>query len=336
MLRPIRRRCCVAQNRCAAPTATPCHRRRLRAHVPRHRHDRPAARRRSTTRSPRRRRPGEAIEVAPRHPLAADAAAVRARPHQPVAARRRRRRRRWSTAATATPRRARCGSGISRRRSRGRPLARIIATHCHPDHVGNAAWLAARFGCPVAMTAGRIPDRARDRRRARRLRRRRRRVELFRAARHGRRAPRGAATRAATSTGAACRSCRQSFDAAARRRPRRAGGDDVARRSRATAIRPSTRRSTRRELGVLISGDMLLPRISTNVSVWPAEPDGDPLGALPRFARRVRRAAAPTRWCCRRTGCRSAASPLRVAQLRAHHAARLAELAAAVAAAPRR
>ncbi len=30
--------------------------------------------------------------------------------------------------------------------------------------------------------------------------------------------------------------------------------------------------------GVLISGDMLLPKISTNVSVWPSDPDGDPLG----------------------------------------------------------
>ena len=38
---------------------------------------------------------------------------------------------------------------------------------------------------------------------------------------------------------------------------------------------------------MLISGDMLLPRISTNVSVWPVEPDGDPLRALPRFARRA-------------------------------------------------
>jgi glyoxylase-like metal-dependent hydrolase (beta-lactamase superfamily II) len=28
---------------------------------------------------------------------------------------------------------------------------------------------------------------------------------------------------------------------------------------------------------VLISGDMLLPKISTNVSVWPTEPVGDPL-----------------------------------------------------------
>ncbi|MFN7086068.1 MAG: MBL fold metallo-hydrolase [Burkholderiales bacterium] len=31
-------------------------------------------------------------------------------------------------------------------------------------------------------------------------------------------------------------------------------------------------------LGVLISGDMLLPRISTNVSVWPMAPEDDPLG----------------------------------------------------------
>jgi glyoxylase-like metal-dependent hydrolase (beta-lactamase superfamily II) len=33
-----------------------------------------------------------------------------------------------------------------------------------------------------------------------------------------------------------------------------------------------------KELGVLISGDMLLPRISTNVSVFDVDPDADPLG----------------------------------------------------------
>ena len=38
----------------------------------------------------------------------------------------------------------------------------------------------------------------------------------------------------------------------------------------AAALHSSARR-------VLISGDMLLPRISTNVSFWPAEPEGDPL-----------------------------------------------------------
>ena len=33
-----------------------------------------------------------------------------------------------------------------------------------------------------------------------------------------------------------------------------------------------------RDLGVLISGDQVLPRISSNVSVYPTEPDADPLG----------------------------------------------------------
>jgi len=41
-------------------------------------------------------------------------------------------------------------------------------------------------------------------------------------------------------------------------------------------------------LGLFIAGDMLLPRISTNVSVWPAEPEADPVGdfldSLTRYA----------------------------------------------------
>lgn len=50
----------------------------------------------------------------------------------------------------------------------GRPLHRIVVTHHHPDHVGLAGWLSARFGIPVAMTAGefavagRYADPARD------------------------------------------------------------------------------------------------------------------------------------------------------------------------------
>src|SRR5438105_1506374 len=31
------------------------------------------------------------------------------------------------------------------------PITRVIATHYHPDHLGNAAWLCQRFGCTVAM-----------------------------------------------------------------------------------------------------------------------------------------------------------------------------------------
>jgi glyoxylase-like metal-dependent hydrolase (beta-lactamase superfamily II) len=29
---------------------------------------------------------------------------------------------------------------------RGRPITRVLATHCHPDHIGLAGWLCARFG----------------------------------------------------------------------------------------------------------------------------------------------------------------------------------------------
>jgi len=36
---------------------------------------------------------------------------------------------------------------------RGRPLRRIVCTHHHPDHAGLAAWLAERHGAQVLMTA---------------------------------------------------------------------------------------------------------------------------------------------------------------------------------------
>ena len=89
--------------------------------------------------------PGQAIEVAPGGALAAHAAALRARSHQPVAAGR-----------PAGPTLVDCGFGDAATRAlwerhfattlRGQRIRRIVATHCHPDHVGNAAWLSARFG----------------------------------------------------------------------------------------------------------------------------------------------------------------------------------------------
>ena len=81
--------------------------------------------------------------------------------------------------------------------------------------------------------------------------------------------------------------------------------------------------------GVLISGDMLLPRISTNVAVWPAEPLADPVArflaslaafeALPESTLVLPSHGLPFR-----------GSAARVAQLRQHHRARLVELVDAV------
>lgn len=36
----------------------------------------------------------------------------------------------------------------------GLPITRVIATHCHPDHVGLSDWLCARWNAPLWMTTG--------------------------------------------------------------------------------------------------------------------------------------------------------------------------------------
>ena len=36
----------------------------------------------------------------------------------------------------------------------GLPIVRVICTHTHPDHLGNAAWLTGRFDAPLWMTLG--------------------------------------------------------------------------------------------------------------------------------------------------------------------------------------
>jgi glyoxylase-like metal-dependent hydrolase (beta-lactamase superfamily II) len=82
------------------------------------------------------------------------------------------------------------------------------------------------------------------------------------------------------------------------------------------------------ELDVLISGDMVLPKISTNVSVWASEPNGDPLGlfldSVERYAQlpdstRVLPSHGPVFHGLRE----------RAAQLHRHHEQRLAALLAA-------
>ncbi|WP_434660822.1 MBL fold metallo-hydrolase [Paraburkholderia sp. A3BS-1L] len=87
-------------------------------------------------------------------------------------------------------------------------------------------------------------------------------------------------------------------------------------------------------LGVLISGDMVLPRISTNVSVFDMEPEGNPLGlyleslgryeAMPEDTLVLPSHGKPFR------GVRT-----RIGQLRAHHDARLAEVMEACAHTPK-
>jgi glyoxylase-like metal-dependent hydrolase (beta-lactamase superfamily II) len=81
---------------------------------------------------------------------------------------------------------------------------------------------------------------------------------------------------------------------------------------------------------LLISGDMLLPRISTNVAVGPADAEGDPLARFLASLAPFEGLAADT-LVLPSHGLPFRGAAVRVGALRAHHTARLAELEQALA-----
>lgn len=213
---------------------------------------------------------------------------------------------------------------------RGRPLQRVIATHYHPDHAGNAAWLAARWNCPVAMTEAEYltahavaEERAGYGTEAT--------CALFRC--HGLAQADVAALAARGNT------YRRAVPELPLGHERLLGDDEVDIARRRWRVLPGQGHSPEHaalycaELGVLVSGDMLLPTISTNVSVWPSDPDGDPLHRFLASLERFERLPADT-LVLPSHGLPFVGIPSRVEALRAHHAARLADVEAAAARAP--
>ena len=155
------------------------------------------------------------------------------------------------------------------------PVKRLIVTHFHPDHLGLAAWLMEQTGAPLWMTSGEfltahVVWNEIGGHGARYM------VEQFR--QHGLDAER-LAKFAQRGSG-----YRKAVPSLPEYYHRLKAGDAVAVDGQKWQIiighghAPEHMALYCAELGVLISGDMLLPRISTNVSVFAATPDADALG----------------------------------------------------------
>jgi glyoxylase-like metal-dependent hydrolase (beta-lactamase superfamily II) len=157
----------------------------------------------------------------------------------------------------------------------GARITRVFCTHMHPDHVGMAGWLTRKFQCRLWMT----------------------RLEYLTCrtlvADTGREAPQDAID--------FYRQMGWNEEALDIYRTRFGGyskymhtlPDSFRRLSDGETVRigahswrvivgrghsPEHACLVSDDLGVLVSGDQVLPRISSNVSVFPTEPDADPLG----------------------------------------------------------
>ncbi|HRE44384.1 MAG TPA: MBL fold metallo-hydrolase, partial [Terricaulis sp.] len=156
----------------------------------------------------------------------------------------------------------------------GKPVTRVICTHMHPDHIGLAGWICRKYGAQLWMSrleyvTGRmlVADTGRQ------------------APEEGVRFYRGAGWEEADIERYKKRF--GGFGQAVSRVPeayhRLNDGDVIEIGARPWRIITGNGHSPdhvclwQEELKLFISGDQVLPRISSNVSVFPTEPEADPL-----------------------------------------------------------
>ena len=203
-----------------------------------------------------------------------------------------------------------------------RRISRIIVTHFHPDHLGLGAWLQKRDQAPLLMTQGeytfaQLVQAQVDGYSVSAM------LQLFR--RHGLDDTR---LEALAQRGNAYSKGVPELPATYRRL---LDGNRIVIGGRSWQVitgyghAPEHASLHCAELGVLISGDMLLPRITTNVSTWAATPEDDPLGLFLDSIGRYLTLPADT-LVLPSHGLPFRGIATRVGQLEAHHAARCSDL----------
>ena len=167
----------------------------------------------------------------------------------------------------------------------GKPIKRVICTHLHPDHVGLAGWLTERFDCTLWMSreeflmcramaadTGRpAPDVA---------------INFYKAAGYNEEQVERYRKKFGN-FGKAISTLPDSFQRLVDRETITIG-DRYWQVIVGSGHSPEHVALYCPALKLLISGDQVLPRITPNVSVFPTEPQGDPLKEWLRSSARIR------------------------------------------------
>jgi glyoxylase-like metal-dependent hydrolase (beta-lactamase superfamily II) len=206
---------------------------------------------------------------------------------------------------------------------RGLPIVRVLATHCHPDHVGLADWMCQRWRAPLWMTAGEYAF-------ARLMSAGLPGADGSAAVPHFQRHGMRDADMLEKVAG------RQGYyssmvPAMPASYNRIQDGDAIAIGAHEWRVisgfghSPEHAALYNADLNILISGDMVLPRISTNVSVMAIEPEADPVRQYVASLQKYTDLPADT------LVLPSHGKPFRglhtrIVQLTDHHTARLAEV----------
>ncbi len=269
--------------------------------------------------------PGDIKKRRPWHLLAAHAAALPAQPHQSVAGGGKDG---WTIVDTGinTQETRDLWEKIFAQKLNGKPVARVIATHLHPDHVGLAGWLCQKWNATLWMTLGEYMSAQAARNdfvesdgiappisRAMACRR----IAYASFHRHKGGYAKGVAP------------LPTAFQRLIHAHPITIGGhrwDVIVGRGHA----PEHASLWCPELNVMIAGDQVLPKISTNVGVWPNEPLADALTWFLDGFSRFRRLPADA-LVLPSHGFPFIGLHTRLDQLVAHHDARLNDMTTAIA-----